>query len=48
MSNKSTFRRFRALMIALAVVIATNFAISVTQNVSTGKAVEERVNPPKP
>ena len=48
MSKKSQFRRFRALVITLALVIATNFAISVTQNFGGAKAVGTMPVVPKP
>ena len=48
MLTKINIKRFRALLVALAVVVATNFAISVTQNFGAAKAISERPPVPKP
>ena len=48
MSKRTQLKRFRALMVALAVVVATNFAISVTLNSATQKSVVRPPEPPRP
>ncbi|GEM_PF-4453227 len=47
-SARLNLKRLRALLITLILVVATNFAISVTLNGSSGKSVLSQPKPPIP
>ena len=47
-SARRNMKRFRALLLTLILVVATNFAISVTQSVGSEKSILPQPKPPIP